>query len=155
MGEAERSPSSTGFRRPWHRRVQRVIESLNSGLLSSAKCYFGGGTRIAMALGEFRESVDIDFLCSDRDGYRTLRSTVTELSLRSVVLRSAVGPLRAAPVHGAFDGAGSYPLTSLTCTRPMGVHDKKVGRMMSCTLSRPTRGRGGRGRAGPPPSRTR
>ena len=79
------APSATGFRRPWHRRVQRVLESLNSGLLSSAKCYFGGGTRIAMALDEFRESVDIDFLCSDRDGYRTLRNTVTELSLGAIL----------------------------------------------------------------------
>ncbi len=78
-------PSPKGFRRPWHRRVWRVLESLNSGLLSSAKCYFGGGTRIAMALGEFRESVDVDFLCSDRDGYRTLRNTVTDLSLGAML----------------------------------------------------------------------
>ena len=54
----------------------RVLESLNSGLLASTRCYFGGGTRIALELGEFRESVDVDFLCSDRDGYRALRNTI-------------------------------------------------------------------------------
>ena len=78
------SSSKIRFHRPWHRLVWQVPESLNSDLLSSAKCYFGGGTRIALALGEFRESVDVDFLCSDRDGYRTLRSTVTSGSLGEI-----------------------------------------------------------------------
>ena len=78
------SSSKIRFHRPWHRLVWQVLESLNRDLLSSAKCYFGGGTRIALALGEFRESVDVDFLCSDRDGYRTLRSTVTSASLGEI-----------------------------------------------------------------------
>ena len=58
------SSSKIGFHRPWHRLVWQVLESLNSDLLSSAKCYFSGGTGIARALGEFRESVDVGFLCS-------------------------------------------------------------------------------------------
>ena len=58
------SSSKIRFHRPWRRLVWQVLESLNSDLLSSAKCYFGGGTRIALALGEFRESVDVGFLCS-------------------------------------------------------------------------------------------
>ena len=78
------SSSEIRFHRPWHRLVWQVLESLNSDLLSSAKCYFGGGTRIALALGEFRESVDVDFLCSDRDGYRSLRSAVTSSSLGEI-----------------------------------------------------------------------
>ncbi len=72
---------ATAFRRPWHRLVARVLASLNRTLLASAHCYFGGGTRIVMELDEFRESVDVDFLCSDRSGYRLLRNTVTARSL--------------------------------------------------------------------------
>lgn len=79
------SPPGADLRRPWHRLVWRVLGTLNGALLSDAKCYFGGGTRIAMELDEFRESVDIDFLCADRGGYRTLRNTVTERSLGDIV----------------------------------------------------------------------
>ena len=74
----------TGFRRPWHRLVWQVLESLNGNLLASTSCYFGGGTRIALELGEFRESVDIDFLCSDQDGYRTLRNTIGQNTLGDI-----------------------------------------------------------------------
>ena len=77
---------ASAFRRPWHRLVARVLASLNRPLLASAKCYFGGGTRIVMELDEFRESVDIDFLCSDRAGYRLLRNAVTERSLGEIFI---------------------------------------------------------------------
>ena len=79
--------SKVDFRRPWHRFVWRVLESLNRDLLAGAKCYFGGGTRIAMELDEFRESVGADFLCSDRVGYRTLRSMVTQRTLGEIFSR--------------------------------------------------------------------
>jgi hypothetical protein len=58
-----------------------ALLSLNAGFLERAQCYFGGGTRIVMALDEYRESDDMDFLCSSRDGYRALRSSVTNESL--------------------------------------------------------------------------
>ena len=48
-------------------------------------CGFGGGTRIALELDEYRESEDIDFLCSDMTGYRNLRSTIGERSLGAVM----------------------------------------------------------------------
>ena len=78
------SSSQPDLCRSWHRLIWRVLESLNRGLLASTKCYFGGGTRIALELGEFRESVDVDFLCSDRDGYRTLRNTIRHNSLGEI-----------------------------------------------------------------------
>ena len=62
-----------------------MLASLNRPLLASAKCYFGGGTRIVMELDEFRESVAIDFLCSDRAGYRLLRNAVTTRSLGEIL----------------------------------------------------------------------
>ena len=83
----ERHGAVPNFRRPWHRLVWQVLESLNSDLLARARCWFGGGTRVAMELGEFRESVDVDFLCEDREGYRILRGTVTQSSLGDLVSR--------------------------------------------------------------------
>lgn len=79
-----RASPRADFQRPWHRLVWQVLESLNAGLLASTRCYFGGGTRIALELGEYRESVDVDFLCSDRDGYRTLRNTIRHDSLGEI-----------------------------------------------------------------------
>jgi hypothetical protein len=53
--------------------------------LARASCFFGGGTQLAMALGEYRESRDIDFLCSQRSGVRALREEVTNRSLGGVL----------------------------------------------------------------------
>ncbi|HNF65790.1 MAG: hypothetical protein EKK65_04510 [Lysobacterales bacterium] len=64
------------FEREHHRRIASVLAALDATLLEQSRCWFGGGTAIAMQLGEYRESVDIDFLCADRDGYRLLRSAV-------------------------------------------------------------------------------
>lgn len=63
----------------------QALAALDADFLVRAKCYFGGGTRIAMALGEYRESADIDLLCADRDGYRALRSTVNDKSLGRIM----------------------------------------------------------------------
>lgn len=54
---------------------------MNVAFLRDAKCYFGGGTAIALLLGEYRESVDIDFLCADQEGYRKLRASVFDRGL--------------------------------------------------------------------------
>ena len=76
--------SEPHFVRPTHRKVAALLAMLDSGFLENANCFFGGGTRIVLELGEYRESRDIDFLCADRDGYRLLRETVTEASLGQV-----------------------------------------------------------------------
>jgi hypothetical protein len=68
-------------KRPRHQTVLRALEMLDANFLGGAQCFFGGGTRIVLELGEYRESADIDFLCSSHDGYRALRSTVTSRSL--------------------------------------------------------------------------
>lgn len=63
----------------------QALAALDTDFLAHAKCYFGGGTRIAMSLAEYRESADIDLLCADRAGYRALRSTVSGRSLGRIV----------------------------------------------------------------------
>ena len=54
-----------------------MLEALDASLLAGHACLFGGGTAIAMRCGEYRESVDIDFLISDLGGYRALRERMT------------------------------------------------------------------------------
>jgi hypothetical protein len=54
-----------------------VLQALNAELLANSHCLFGGGTAIALHYGEYRESVDIDFLISDLAGYRSLRQLLT------------------------------------------------------------------------------
>lgn len=76
------------FHRPHHQRIHSVLQSMNGGLLEVAQCYFGGGTAIVLLLDEYRESVDIDFLCESEDGYRTLRTVVFEQGLAGIFNRA-------------------------------------------------------------------
>ena len=62
------------FNRPHHQKIAHVLSSLDKKKLLDASCYFGGGTAIALKYGEYRESVDIDFMVSDLNGYRSLRN---------------------------------------------------------------------------------
>ena len=65
------------FERPHHRRIAHVLYALDEDLLRQHGCLFGGGTCIALRHGEYRESVDMDFLVSDAVGYRELRHLLT------------------------------------------------------------------------------
>ena len=65
------------FERPHHQRIAHVLGALNGATLRQHGCLFGGGTCIALRHGEYRESVDIDFLVSDAAGYRELRHLLT------------------------------------------------------------------------------
>ncbi len=65
------------FKRPNHQRIAQVLLTLNGELLREHNCLFGGGTAIALRFGEYRESLDIDFLVSDIKSYRQLRLLTT------------------------------------------------------------------------------
>jgi hypothetical protein len=65
------------FEREHHRRIAAVLAALDAEVLAAHACWFGGGTAMALRYGEYRESVDIDFLVSDLAGYRTLRQLLT------------------------------------------------------------------------------
>lgn len=64
------------FNKPHHRTIAKLLHAFDCELLERAECYFGGGTSIVLALREYRESVDVDFLCASAEGYRLLRNTV-------------------------------------------------------------------------------
>ncbi len=75
------------FERPLHREVLKQLQRLNAPLLAECACFFGGGTRIVLELGEYRESRDVDFLCADQAGYRRMRETITERSLGEIAAK--------------------------------------------------------------------
>ena len=60
------------FKREHHQSVLDLLKKRDLKFLEAPKCYFGGGTAIALLYGEFRESVNIDFLCADIGGYRQI-----------------------------------------------------------------------------------
>jgi hypothetical protein len=77
------------FERPHHQRIARVLESLDGNVLRDHRCLFGGGTVIALRHGEYRESVDIDFLVSDKQSYRELRNGMTGAAGLGAIMRAA------------------------------------------------------------------
>jgi hypothetical protein len=82
------------FERLHHRRVAQVLLALDGGRLDAAQCRFGGGTAIALRWGEFRESVDMDFLVSDAEAYRALRQWLAGAVDLAPLLRAGVAPIR-------------------------------------------------------------
>src|SRR2546423_1384645 len=81
----------SGFRRARHRTVGRLLTALDTEFIAARYCYFGGGTRIALELDEFRESQDVDFLCAEIAGYRALRACIGEHSLGSIAPKLPTG----------------------------------------------------------------
>lgn len=75
------------YSRPHHQRIQRVLQSLNTEWLLRQGCLFGGGTAIVLAHGEYRESVDVDFIVSSVAGYRELRSLVNADGIQALMTR--------------------------------------------------------------------
>lgn len=76
-----------------HQYIARVLNALNAPLLLENHCLFGGGTAIALRYGEYRESVDIDFLISDIECYRNLRQLMTSPSGMAAILCESAGTL--------------------------------------------------------------
>lgn len=79
------------FEREHHRRVATLLEALDADLLAANACLFGGGTAIALRHDEYRESVDIDFLVSNLDGYRSLRHRLTGPQGIHAIARPGIG----------------------------------------------------------------
>lgn len=81
------------FERPHHRRIASVLDALDGAKLRGLRCWFGGGTAIALRHGEYRESADIDFLVSDADGYRQLRQLLAGAGGIDALLRAGASPI--------------------------------------------------------------
>ena len=81
------------FERPNHRRIAQVLGALDGSKLRELRCWFGGGTAIALRHGEYRESVDIDFLVSDPVGYRQLRQQLAGATNIDALLRAGAASI--------------------------------------------------------------
>ena len=81
------------FERAHHQRIAHVLEALDGDTLRAHACWFGGGTCLALRYGEYRESVDIDFLVSDAAGYRDLRQLLTGPDGLAAITRQSAQPL--------------------------------------------------------------
>lgn len=73
------------YRRKHHQLIASCLHNFNGGYLAGHNILFGGGTRIALELDEYRESVDIDFLCGDKSAFLAVRQQVTNTSLGDLV----------------------------------------------------------------------
>ena len=82
----------SGYIRPEHTNIAAMLASMDGRWLEGISCYFGGGTAIVLAQGEYRRSLDVDFLCDDGDGYRTIRSAVAERGVRALFGEGASSP---------------------------------------------------------------
>ena len=81
------------FERIHHQFIAQILYALDGSMLREANCLFGGGTVIALRYGEYRESVDIDFLVSDIQSYRGLRQKLTGPVGIKAITRDAAAPL--------------------------------------------------------------
>ena len=82
------------FERPHHQRIAQVLRALNAPLLRENHCLFGGGTAIALRYGEYRESVDMDFLVSNLASYRNLRQLLTNSGGIAGIVHAQATPLK-------------------------------------------------------------
>ncbi|MFC2993594.1 nucleotidyl transferase AbiEii/AbiGii toxin family protein [Halomonas tibetensis] len=81
------------FIRPHHLAIGTILSQFDPDFLRDHNILFGGGTRIALELDEFRESVDIDLFCIGKDAYRAARSTVTNGSFGKLLRQGNTLPL--------------------------------------------------------------
>src|SRR5262245_7769857 len=79
------------YHRERHRVIARVLAALDAAFLDRTHCYFGGGTRLVLELDEYRESQDVDFLCSDARTYREIRAGISQQSLGALLRKSSAG----------------------------------------------------------------
>lgn len=64
------------FRRELYRTMRRVLDALDPDAIGESSFRFAGGTCLALRHGEHRLSRDLDFVCSDGEGYGHLRYEV-------------------------------------------------------------------------------
>lgn len=84
------------FERTHHQKIALVLHALNGPVLQAHHCLFGGGTAMALRYGEYRESVDIDFLVSDLGSYRSLRHALTGPQGMAAITHPDAQPLQQA-----------------------------------------------------------
>lgn len=73
------------FKLKRHNQILRILNSLNYQVFQDNNAYFGGGTLITLLYNEYRQSNDIDFICSvGLSGYKNLRSLIFDQGYKSL-----------------------------------------------------------------------
>ncbi len=120
------------FDRPHHRVIARALAGLDGGLLREHQCWFGGGTAITLRYGEFRESVDIDFLVSDLACYRSLRQLLTGAKgIAAIAMGDAVPLMQAREVRADQYGIRTTLLVAGQAIKFEIVLEGRIGLEMS------------------------
>ncbi len=73
------------FNRNHHNKIHKALSYFDSSFFQRHHIIFGGGTRIAMEIDEYRESVDIDIICPTISAYKAARSEISSNSLGKLV----------------------------------------------------------------------
>lgn len=107
------------FVREHHRRIATLLAALDPAPLDACRCLFGGGTAMALRHGEYRESVDVDFLVSNLNGYRQLRQLLTGATGLRPLARTGQTLAHAREVR-----ADQYGIRSMLRVDPSQSHSK-------------------------------
>ncbi len=81
----QRITSMTTYKRDHHNKINSALHNFNDIFLTEHNIIFGGGTRIAMEIDEYRESIDVDIICPNLPSYKAARSEITNISLGKLV----------------------------------------------------------------------
>ena len=74
------------YSRDHHQVIAVALGCLDPVRLAEFGCFFAGGTALAMRFGEYRESVDVDFVICGADGYQRLRSACRRQGLEALTI---------------------------------------------------------------------
>jgi Nucleotidyl transferase AbiEii toxin, Type IV TA system len=107
-------------RRALHIVLSRVLDAFDADLLGKHRFLFGGGTRIALDLDEFRESKDLDFLCSDASSYGDLRLLASSEGYAALLPGAASKGVRFPGRRHACEPKALY--AHLSMASPRGAH---------------------------------
>ncbi|WP_425106050.1 hypothetical protein [Ancylobacter sp.] len=69
-------------------RIAELLGAFDGTLLEKAGCYLGGGAALVLALDEYRQLNNVNFMCASAEGYRLLRNTVQATHLSALLTRS-------------------------------------------------------------------
>jgi hypothetical protein len=79
------------FKYPLHNQVLTVLQALDQDFLASCETYFGGGTMLTLAYGEYRLSRDIDFLCPYGTSFSRLRKAIYDRGYDALFVPERMG----------------------------------------------------------------
>ena len=64
------------FERAHHQLIAALLKQMDAQTLLKNHCLLSGGTAILFTRGEYREALQIEFVCTSADAYRTVRQCV-------------------------------------------------------------------------------